>query len=130
MAAVFLALGGWNVYTKVKWKDPTDGVIWEKRPEGLTATKVIENSPADLNGIRKGDILVKINDISVQTKIDVAKNLWIAWNTDQNLSYQILREGEAPLTPTFFPTRSSGSSIAEEVSETMPTGKSWYQVST
>jgi PAS domain S-box-containing protein len=104
VAVVFLVLGGWNIYKKVSWKDPTDGVIWEKKPEGLTATKVVESSPADLNGIRKGDILVKINDISVQTKIDVAKNLWWAWNTDQNLSYQILREGEAPLTPTFFPS--------------------------
>ncbi len=103
-AAVFLALGGLNVAKKVGWKEPTDGVVWDNKLEGLTAAKVIEGSPADLNGIRKGDILVKINDIPVQTKIDVAKNLWIAWNTDQNLSYQILREGEAPLTPTFFPS--------------------------
>ncbi len=102
--AVFLALGGLNIYKKVTWKEPTDGVIWEKRPEGLTAAEVVENSPADLNGIRKRDVLVKINDIPVQTKIDVAKNLWIAWNTDQSLSYQILREGEAPLTPTFYPS--------------------------
>ena len=101
---VFLSLGGLNIAKKVGWKEPTDGVTWEAKLEGLTATKVIEGSPADLNGIRKGDVLVKINDILVQTNIDVAKNLWIAWNTDQNLSYQILREGEAPLTPTFFPS--------------------------
>ena len=105
IAAAFLVLGGWNISRKVSWKEPTDGVVWEKRPEGLTATEVTENSPADLNGIRKGDVLVKINDITIQTKIDVAKNLWFAWNTDQNLSYQILREGEAPLTPTFFPSQ-------------------------
>jgi PAS domain S-box-containing protein len=103
-AAAFLALGGLNIAKRVSWKEPTDGVVWDKKPEGLTASNVIEGSPADLNGIRKGDILVKINDIPVQTKIDVAKNLWIAWNTDQNLSYQIIREGEAPLTPTFFPS--------------------------
>lgn len=101
---VFLSLGGLNIAKKVGWKEPTDGVTWEAKPEGLIATKVIEGSPADLNGIRKGDVLVKINDILVQTNIDVAKNLWIAWKTDQNLSYQILREGEAPLTPTFFPS--------------------------
>jgi two-component system NtrC family sensor kinase len=104
IVVVFLFLGGLNVVKKVGWKEPTDGVTWEIRPEGLTATKVTEGSPADLNGIRKGDVLVKINDIPVQTNIDIAKNLWIAWNTDQNLSYQILREGEAPLTPTFFPS--------------------------
>lgn len=104
MAAVFLTLGGLNIAKKVGWKEPTDGVIWDDRPEGLVAGKVTTGSPADLNGIRKGDILVKVNDIPVQTKIDISKNLWIAWNTDQNLSYQILREGEAPLTPTFFPS--------------------------
>jgi two-component system NtrC family sensor kinase len=101
--AVFLALGCLNIVKKVGWEEPTDGVIWESKPEGLTAVKVIQGSPAELNGIRKGDILVEINDIPVRTNIDVAKNLWIAWNSDQNLSYQILREGEGPLTPTFFP---------------------------
>ena len=105
IAVTFLVLGGWNIYNKVSWKEPTDGVIWEKRPEGLTAIQVIENSPADLNGIRKGDILVKINDIDIQSKIDVAKNLWIAWSSDQSLSYQIIRGGEGPLTPTFFPSQ-------------------------
>lgn len=101
--AVFSALGCLNIIKKVGWREPTDGVVWEKKPEGLTAINVIQGSPAELNGIRKGDILVKINDIPVRTNIDVAKNLWIAWNSDQNLSYQILREGEGPLTPTFFP---------------------------
>lgn len=105
IATTFLVLGGWNIYNKVSWKEPTDGVIWEKRPEGLTAIQVIENSPADLNGIRKGDILVKINGVDIQSKIDVAKNLWIAWSSDQSLSYQIIRGGEGPLTPTFFPSQ-------------------------
>jgi two-component system NtrC family sensor kinase len=104
IVTVFLFLGGVNTVKKISWKEPTDGVTWEIRQEGLTATKVAEGGPADLNGIRKGDVLVKINDIPVQTNIDIAKNLWIAWDTDQNLSYQILREGEAPLNPTFFPS--------------------------
>lgn len=99
-----VVLGGLNIVKKVSWKEPTDGVTWENKPEGLTAIKVEEGSPADLNGIRKGDVLVKINDIPVLTQIDVAKNLWIALDTNQNLSYQILREGEGPLTPTFFPS--------------------------
>lgn len=104
IVAVFLFLGALNIIKKVGWKEPTDGVTWDIKPQGLTATKVIEGGPADLNGIRNGDVLVKINDIPVKTNIDIAKNLWIAWNTDQNISYQILREGEAPLTPTFFPS--------------------------
>jgi two-component system NtrC family sensor kinase len=102
--AALLGLGGINIANKVGWKEPTDGVTWESKPEGLTAVKVEEGSPADLNGIKKGDVLVKINDIEVATEIDVAKNLWTAWDTNWNLSYQILREGEGPLTPTFFPS--------------------------
>jgi two-component system NtrC family sensor kinase len=104
VVVALLVLGGINIVKKVSWKEPTDGVTWENKPEGLTAAKVVEGSPADLNGIRKGDVLVKINDIPVLTKIDVAKNLWLASDTNRNLSYQILREGEAPLTPTFFPS--------------------------
>jgi len=101
--ASLLVLAGMNISRKIRWKEPTDGVTWEKRPAGLTAVKVEKFSPADLNGIREGDILVQINGIPVRTKVDVAKQLWISKETDQNVQYQLLREGEAPLTPTFFP---------------------------
>jgi len=33
------------------------------------------DSPADIMGIKKGDILFKINDNPVETKVDVSKNL-------------------------------------------------------
>jgi two-component system NtrC family sensor kinase len=89
-----LVLGGINIYRKATWTEPTDGVIWENRPEGLTAIQVETDSPAYLAGIKKGDILYKINDNPVQTKIDVAKNLWIAESSNQKVIYEIIHEGD------------------------------------
>jgi two-component system NtrC family sensor kinase len=89
-----LVLGGINIYKKATWTQPTDGVIWKERPEGLTAILVEIDSPAYLAGIKKGDILYKINDNPVTTKIDVAKNLWIAESSNQKVIYEIIHEGD------------------------------------
>lgn len=96
-----LVLGGINIYKKATWKEPTDGVIWKEKSGGLTAIKVEVDSPAYLHGIKKGDILVSINNIPIRNNIDVAKNLWIADSSDQGVSYQIKREGEI-LVPFFY----------------------------
>ena len=54
---LLLILGGLNIYKKITWKEPTDGVTWAEKPQGLTAIKVEIGSQAYLNGINKGDIL-------------------------------------------------------------------------
>jgi hypothetical protein len=89
-----LVLGGINIYKKATWTEPTDGVIWKERPEGLMAIQVETDSPAYLAGIQKGDILYKINDNPVRTKIDVSKNLWIAESSNQKVIYEIIHEGD------------------------------------
>ena len=95
------SLGGLNIYKKITWKEPTDGVTWGEGPNGLTALKVEVNSPAYLASIKKGDILYAINNIPIKTKIDLVKTLWIARDVDQKVSYQIGREGEL-ITPSFY----------------------------
>ncbi len=96
-------LGGLNIYRKIIWKEPTDGVIWERKAAGLTAIKVESGSPAYIQGIKKGDILYSINynliknKIVVTNKIDLAKNLWRAGNQGQRVTYEIYRAGE--ITP-------------------------------
>ena len=95
--ALFLALGGLNIVKKAAWKEPYDGVVWEEKPRGLTALKVEMDSPADIMGIKKGDILFKINENPVETKVDVSKNLWEVVAREQFVIYEIYRTGD-PLT--------------------------------
>ena len=102
----FFLLGTVNFYRNVSWKNPTDGVIWQKRDGRLKAIKVFPNSPADLAGIKKGDILYTINSNPVETTIDITQNIWFAAQSGQKLTYQIIREGEpSPLFPSFFPSQ-------------------------
>lgn len=98
---VLVTLGAINVYKNITWKEPTDGVTWGEKPNGLTALKVEVNSPAYLASIKKGDVLYSINNIPIKTKIDLLKTLWIARDADQKVSYQIGREGEI-ITPSFY----------------------------
>ncbi|MFC2169101.1 ATP-binding protein [Acidobacteriota bacterium] len=98
---MLLILGGLNISKKVAWEEPTDGVFWQERSRGLTAAKIEFDSPAYLAGIKKGDILYSINNMLIKTKIDVAKNLWLANSSDQKVTYQINREGELYF-PSFY----------------------------
>ncbi len=104
LIVAFLILGGINIYKKIDWKEPTDGVYWANKPEGLTAVHVDPNGPAYLFGIKKGDILLVINGEQVNDKIDVIKNLWISEKTDRNVEYQIRRERQL-INISFFPTQ-------------------------
>ena len=107
---IFLILGVLNIITKTTWKEPTDGVYWQKKSGDLTAIKIEIDSPSYLAGIKKGDRLYSINNSPVENRIDVAKNLWIAWSADQKVTYQINREGEL-IFPSFFVTRQGASLI-------------------
>ncbi len=102
-----VALGGVNVYRKIVWREPTDGVTWGERGGRLTALKVELNGPAYLAGIKKGDVLLSINDLPVTGKIDIAKSLWIAGATSQKVRYQISRAGELLFPPFFLAQRGS-----------------------
>jgi len=98
---ILITLGALNIYKKVIWREPTDGVTWKEAPKGLIAAKVEKDSPAYLAGIKKGDILYSINNNLTKNKIDVAKNIWIAGNSNQEVTYQINRGGDL-LFPSFY----------------------------
>lgn len=104
---LLLILGSLNIYKKIVWKEPTDGVVWEKKLGGLTAIKVEVNSPAYLAGIKKGDVLFSLTHnltrekILIKNKIDIIKNLWIAGNSGQKVIYEINRQGEL-MYPSFY----------------------------
>ncbi|MFO7867217.1 MAG: ATP-binding protein [Candidatus Aminicenantes bacterium] len=98
---ILFILGCLNIYKKIQWEEPSDGVTWQKRKEGLTAIRVEKGSPAYLAGINKGDILYSINLSPMENPIDVAKQLWIAESSNQKVRYEIVREG-FPMYPSFF----------------------------
>jgi len=100
---VLLVLGGLNIYEKIAWKEPTDGVYWKKKATGLVAVKIEINSPGYLAGLKKGDILYSINNEPIRNKIDITKNFWIA-GTTQKVIYQINRQGEL-IYPSFHLTQ-------------------------
>jgi two-component system NtrC family sensor kinase len=101
LISVVLTLGGMNIYKKIVWKEPTDGVIWTEKSGRFTAVRVEPNGPAYLAGIKKGDILYSINDLPIVNKLDIVKSQWTAARTGQKVKYQISREGEL-LFPSFF----------------------------
>lgn len=97
---LFLALGGLNIVKKAAWKEPYDGVVWQEKARGLTALKVEINSPAYFNGIKKGDILFRINDNLVKTQVDVSINLWEAMKSGQEVPYELYRTEDSQLFPS------------------------------
>jgi two-component system, NtrC family, sensor kinase len=101
LIAILVACGGLNIYRKLVWREPTDGVIWKEKSGRFAADQVAANSPAYLAGIKKGDILFSINDLPVNTRIDIVKGLWVAAAAGQKVKYQIGRPGEI-LSPSFF----------------------------
>ncbi len=107
LIALLLALGVINIYKKIVWREPTDGVTWKMKAGRLTAVSVEPNSPGYLAGIKKGDILYSINDIPMQSQIDIARSHWAAEATAQKLKYQIARAGELLLPSLFLSQKKS-----------------------
>jgi two-component system NtrC family sensor kinase len=99
---ILLGLGGFNIYRRIIWKEATDGVQWAQRSSGLVAVKVVRDSPAYLSGIKIGDILFKINGNPIKNRADQVKQLWVIYQTGQKAIYEIGREGQPPLSPSFY----------------------------
>ena len=103
LIGVLLALGGLNIYRKLVWQEPTDGVIWKEKSGRFVADQVAANSPAYLAaGIKKGDILYSINDLPIVTRIDIVKSLWVAVTAGKPVKYQIGRPAEILWPSPFF----------------------------
>jgi len=73
LAAVIAA--GINLQQQSKYHLPDDGVTWVEDQTGVIATHVVEGSPADNGGIRKGDRLTGIESVAIRGSLDVPQVL-------------------------------------------------------
>jgi len=70
---VLVALGVANIALYSRWHEVEDGVLWNARPEGVTAIEVAPGSAAAAVGIERGDVLLAVNGEPVQSRADVVE---------------------------------------------------------
>jgi two-component system, NtrC family, sensor kinase len=92
VVAILLVLGLANIAMRAQWHQVEDGVLWQARPEGVTAAEVAASSPAGAAGIARGDVLIAINGSPIESPADVLA-LESRSTAGTRLSYTIVRLG-------------------------------------
>jgi PAS domain S-box-containing protein len=92
VVSVLLCLGAANVASRATWREVEDGVLWRSAPEGVVAADIAAGTPAAAVGLKRGDLLLAIDDEPVQSVSDVADALHRA-DADTTLRYTVLRFG-------------------------------------
>src|ERR1035437_9943261 len=67
VVVVLIALGVANVALNARWHEVEDGVLWSPGAGGVTAVDIADGSAADVAGMRRGDVLLTVNDSPVHT---------------------------------------------------------------
>src|SRR5215472_2926608 len=86
------ALGIANIALYSRWHEVEDGVLWGARAEGVTAVEVAAGSAAEAAGVHRGDVLLAVNGVPVETPSDVVGYQHLAKN-GARLTYSLLRLG-------------------------------------
>ena len=95
-----LVCGVLNFAERARYVRPEDGIDWEETPEGVQASIVWQDTPADRAGIRPGDILLSIDGRPIRSPFDVTRQLFRAQPGTQ-LTYELRRRAHAaPVTTT------------------------------
>src|SRR5262245_19535474 len=92
VVSVLLCLGGANIATRATWHEVEDGVLWSASGAGVVAAEIAPASPAEQVGIKRGDVLIAIDDHPIQDVDDAIAILHTA-HRDQTLRYTTLRLG-------------------------------------
>jgi two-component system, NtrC family, sensor kinase len=99
LATLVAVVYAWiNFRQRETYEIPDDGVAWLDTSHGAEAWKLAPNSPAARAGIRTGDLLIAINDVSVDSQVQVTKRLWRAGLWTQ-VRYKLIRDGREFETP-------------------------------
>ena len=92
VVSALLCLGAANITSRATWREVEDGVLWASRAEGVVAEEIAEGTPAAAIGLRRGDVLLAIDDRPVQSVSDVVGALHAA-ERGATLRYTVLRLG-------------------------------------
>jgi PAS domain S-box-containing protein len=104
VVGVLLVLGVANVAMRAQWHEVEDGVLWKARAEGIVAAEIANGSPAAAAGIERGDVLLAIDGVPVETTAELVSHQH-GKAEGARLSYTLLRLGtretlEVPLAPS------------------------------
>jgi two-component system NtrC family sensor kinase len=92
--AALLCLGAANIASRATWREVEDGVLWTARDGGVVAADIAPGTPAESIGLRRGDILLAIDNQPVQEVEDVVAALHAAGH-GSTLRYTVLRLGSS-----------------------------------
>jgi len=92
VVSVLLFLGAANIATRATWHEVEDGVLWTASGAGVVAEEIAPDSPADQVALKRGDVLIAIDDQPIQDASDAVAILHAARHS-QTLRYTILRLG-------------------------------------
>ncbi|TLZ13782.1 MAG: PDZ domain-containing protein, partial [Gammaproteobacteria bacterium] len=93
IVGVLLCFGALNIAVRATYHKLEDGVLWDARPEGVTAADVAARSTAMAAGIRRGDVLIAVNGTAIETPDAIEAALGHA-NPSDRLTYTVLRLGQ------------------------------------
>ena len=92
VVSALLCLGVANIVARASFHEVEDGVLWTQSPEGVMAADIAEQTPAAAIGLKRGDLLLAIDDRPVQQVSDVINALHAA-EAGTNARYTVLRLG-------------------------------------
>ena len=91
--ATLLCLGAANLAARATWHEVEDGVLWIDQ-SGVVAADIAPGTPAERVGLKRGDVLLAIDNTAVEKVDDVVDALHRA-GRESTLHYTILRQGSA-----------------------------------
>lgn len=92
LTVVAAVCGALNFQQQRKFRIPDDGAVWVERQGRLQAIYLAPGGPAAKAGLRSGDILVRINGVSVRQSTDVTKIL-VRLGPWSKTKYAVHRQG-------------------------------------
>jgi PAS domain S-box-containing protein len=88
--AVLLCLGAANIAARATWHEVEDGVLWTEQKNAVVAAEIAPGTPAARVGLKRGDVLLSIDDTAVEQVADVVAALHGA-DGETTLHYTVVR---------------------------------------